>query len=319
MVIVEYRDPALTEACVASLARGTFRDFAVLLVDNTPAASRAPPAPEVLAARFRNADGGWTPPVECLSAGVNLGFCAGCNLGIRRAADAGAEYVLILNYDTLAAPDFLERLVARADTLPDLGVLGAKIRYQEPADRLWYAGGRLSLAQGVGKHAGYNEADAGQHDAFRKVTYVTGCCMLVPVRVFRRVGSFHEGIFMYLDDAEFCLRLRGAGLGLYYEPTAALAHRVGPGTRKEAFPDYYLYFSVRNKPCISRDPAYRLYLHLFTVALAAAKLGYYALHPGVSGRGGKARAIALGLWDSFSAERREARRFPRLFTAGTPE
>jgi GT2 family glycosyltransferase len=118
---------------------------------------------------------------------------------------------------------------------------------------------------------------------------------------------------MYQDDTEFCMRVRAAGYALYYAPAARMAHAVGPGMDWRLYPDYYLYFSVRNRPLISRNPGYRLYLHGVAWALGAVKFLRYALMPGVSRRGGKLRALAWGAWDSMFAAGRERHRFPRLF------
>ena len=88
---------------------------------------------------------------------------------------------------------------------------------------------------------------------------------------------------------------------------------VGPGTDWRKYPDYYLYFSVRNRPLISRRSLYRTYLHGAAWALAAAKFLRYLLWPGVPERGSKLRALAWGAWDSLSAEARERKRLPGLF------
>lgn len=312
MVVVEYRERNLADDCIASLLRGTFQDFSVFLIDNTP----APVGSEVSQAQRFQA----TPDasrLQYIASGRNLGFCGGCNVGIGQSLSGEFDYVLILNYDTVAAPDFLQRLVDRADGIADLGILGAKIHYQLAEKRIWYAGGRLSRMLGVGKHFGYDQLDQGGYDAFREVSYVTGCCMLVPSKVFRQVGPFKAEMFMYLDDAEFCLRVLDQGLKLYYEPAAILAHRVGPGFGKRNFPDYYLYFSIRNKPWITRKPLYRFYLIALTIALASAKFAFYGMSPGIDSRGRKMRAIVLGLWDSFSLSMPVEKRFPRLFAPGS--
>ncbi|MEO7776819.1 MAG: glycosyltransferase family 2 protein [Fibrobacteria bacterium] len=317
VVIVEYRDASLAEACIGSLQRGTFRDFSVFLIDNTP---RGAGVPDPKTDRFPVTED--VPQVRYIASGENIGFCAGCNVGIELALAEGFDHVLILNYDTVAAPDFLESLVLRARSLYQagrLGILGAKIHYQSAEEnrgrRLWYAGGRLSRLLGVGKHFGYDEMDNGDYDAFREVSYVTGCCMLIPAETLRKAGGFKSELFMYLDDAEFCLRVRDHGFRLYYEPSAVLAHKVGPGFGKRNYPDYYLYFSIRNKPWITRRPLYRLYLFTFTLALAAGKLAYYGFSPGIKHRARKVRAIFWGVWDSFSSRHAAEKRFPELFAA----
>ena len=62
------------------------------------------------------------PEVELVRAGVNLGFAGGNNVGIRRALDRGANWVLLLNNDAEVEPGLVEALAAAADARPDAGV-----------------------------------------------------------------------------------------------------------------------------------------------------------------------------------------------------
>lgn len=312
MIIVEYRDRYLTDACIASLVQGTFQDFFIFLVDNTPS-----PVDCQMTKSQRFQDMPDRSNLEYIATGKNLGFCAGCNVGIELSLSRDFDYVLILNYDTVVSPAFLQNLVTRAQAIQGFGILGAKIHYQRAEKIIWYAGGKLSRLLGVGKHFGIENLDNGSYDAFREVSYVTGCCMLVPTEVFRIVGPFKSELFMYLDDAEFCLRVIEQGLKLYYEPKAILVHRVGPGFGKKNYPDYYLYFSIRNKPWITRNPIYRIYLMGITVILASAKLVYYMVTPRIESRSRKIRAIVLGLWDSFTLINPVEKRFPGLFEVKT--
>jgi len=302
VVIVAYNSPSRLERCLESVAGNGYGEVEIFVIDNSTIYHSPPASPKGVRLTHRRT-------------GDNVGFCAGCNLGIAMALESGVEYVLLLNYDTVLEPGAIAALVARARSLPNPGIIGPKIRYLQHPGILWYGGGRLSLALGVGKHLGFNEKDEGQRDAGGPVSYVTGCCMLVPARVFAEVGPLKAELFMYLDDAELCLQMRARGLALYYEPSAVILHETGPGLRRSGYPDYYLYFSIRNRPHITRNPAYRAYLGGVALALAAAKLAVYGLSPGVAGRAGKVRAILMGWIDSFSLAPRYRRRFPRLFAA----
>jgi GT2 family glycosyltransferase len=120
-------------------------------------------------------------------------------------------------------------------------------------------------------------------------------------------------MFMYLDDAEFSMRIRSFGFALRYEPRAILYHEVGPGVGFRNYSDYYLYFSVRNKPLVANEFGYRFYLYGFGFVLGITKLILYGILPGVESRSVKLRAIFWGIFDSFSSKERYRQRFPRLF------
>ncbi len=122
---------------------------------------------------------------------------------------------------------------------------------------------------------------------------------------------------MYLDDIEFCLRAQKMGFKIFYEPTAVLYHEIGSGAQLKQRPDYYLYFSIRNKPLVSAPGFYRVYLHFMAVAFGCAKIIQFAFYPRIKDRGRKILALIWGITDSFSMEEKFRKRFPRLFRLGT--
>lgn len=301
IVIVAFNDIDVLRKCLASIEAGSYRRFRVVVVDNslTDAVEKGL-APESGAIYLR--------------APGNIGFSRGCNLGIADSLAAGADFIWLLNPDTEVDPECLAELVRCARERPDAGIVGGRIRYMADPDRIWYAGGELSRFAAVGRHRKYG---GDPPNGIETVTYATGCCMLIPEGLLRRLGPLEKRIFMYLDDAEFCMRVLAAGYRIYYVPSASLSHAVGPGMDFRQYPDYYLYFSIRNKPLVARSGAYQTYLHLYALSLGAAKLLVYGLRPGVRDRRNKLRAIFFGTWDSLSSEARERIRFPRLFQPRT--
>ncbi len=300
VVIVAYNNPEYLERCLKSIQQYPYANLEIIVVDNSTINEMSLGQP-----KFEN--------IHYQKTNENLGFCTGCNIGIDISLRLGTDYTLLLNFDTVLEEGAIAKLVARAESLANPGIIGAKILYLSQPDRIWYAGGYLSRLMGVGKHYGFNEKDNGQYNLPQRVTYVTGCCMLVPTRVFKVLGGLKDELFMYLDDAEFCLRVLREGLELYYEPSAVLYHAVGPGLERTGYPDYYLYFSIRNKAYITKDRAYRLYLRIFTLALWVVKLVVYGGGPGVIDRGAKTRALIWGFLDSFVLRDNYRKRFPRLF------
>jgi len=255
-----------------------------------------------------------SPNKDYYKTGHNLGFSRACNRGIALSLESDSDYTLLLNPDTELDADCLGELIRCAESLPRVGIVGGKIYYTSFPDRIWYAGGRLSYLEGVGKH--FKESNKKDNPEVQNVTYATGCCMLVPNQVFRQVGHLKESIFMYLDDAEFCMRIQKKGYKIYYDPKAVLHHAVGPGVDRRQFPAYYLYFSIRNKPLVAAETGlYAFYLHVLALILAGGKLLIYGFSPSVVSRREKLRAIGWAAWDSLFKELREEKRFPQLFQA----
>src|SRR3954454_12100794 len=78
------------------------------------------------------------PQVELLRTGANLGFAGGNNVGIRRAFERGADWVLLLNNDAVAEPGLVEALERAAAARPDAGLLACKVLSEDGA-RVQYA------------------------------------------------------------------------------------------------------------------------------------------------------------------------------------
>jgi GT2 family glycosyltransferase len=302
IVVVAYNDFDLLNRCLDSIRNSSYKQVEIIVVDNSTHG-------EVGQGLASQTDVHYHKTKE------NLGFCGANNIGIRESEALGTDHTLLLNHDAILDTHSLSILMDRSKTLPDLGILTGKIYLFSEEKLLWYAGGYFSRLIGAGKNLGFNEQDRGQYDVFCEVEYSTGCFMLIPNRVFAKVGRLEERFFMYLDDIEFCLRIRKAGLKVYYEPKATVKHDLGSGSELRKRPDYYLYFSIRNKPLVVRGEPYTLYLYFAMLAVAGIKFLQFLVYPGIASRSTKLRAILWGAVDAFSCQEKYLRRFPRLFSA----
>ncbi|MCP9486981.1 MAG: glycosyltransferase family 2 protein [Gaiellaceae bacterium MAG52_C11] len=199
------------------------------------------------------------PDVELIRAGVNLGFSAGNNVGIRRALDLSADWIVLVNNDASVAPDLVDALVAAAGRHPDAGALAGKVYVDEPPDVLWYAGGNFEPRLGYsGRVRGAGKRDDGSYDEERDVDWGTGALLAVSREAIDRVGLLDEELFAYLEDVDWCLRIRDAGLRVVFVPSARAWHRVSASTGGAASTTS-LYYHCRNTfaVCERRAPLAR--------------------------------------------------------------
>jgi GT2 family glycosyltransferase/glycosyltransferase involved in cell wall biosynthesis len=175
----------------------------------------------------------------------NVGFSAGCNIGIRAAVDAGAYYVLLVNSDAVVAPDTLERLEHALTLEPGAGIAAPLIVARAEPGVVASAGIRYSAASGRMRHEGFG----GRTEDFcegpaRSVDVVSGCVMLIRREVFDAAGTFDERYFYSFEDIEFCLRARRAGIVSLLVPSALAYHEghqsIGPASASR------LYYAARN-------------------------------------------------------------------------
>jgi GT2 family glycosyltransferase len=223
-----------TLGCLASLADVAHPRLTTIVVDNgsTDGTSEA----------VRDA----FPDVELVRLEDNLGFAEGNNVGMRRALELGADYVLVLNNDVEVDPGFVTALLREARRRPDAGALCSKILYMEPHDLIWFAGATFDPRSGYnGRQIGYREVDDGRFEAVTETDRACGAAMLVPRSVLAEVGLFDADLFFYSEDVDWSLRARAAGYRHYVVPASKLWHKVSVTSGGENSPTS-LYYGVRN-------------------------------------------------------------------------
>lgn len=197
----------------------------------------------------------------------NLGFTGGNNVGMRYALENGANFVMVLNNDTVVDKDLVINLLSAADGHKDAGIFSPKIyfakgfefhkdRYSKKdlGEVIWYAGGIFDWDNVLGSNRGVDEVDIDQYNIVSDTDFATGACMLVRREVLEKVGLFDEKYFMYLEDVDLSLRIKKAGWRVLYAPDGFLWHKVarssGIGSELN---DYYftrnrLLFGMRYAP-----------------------------------------------------------------------
>jgi len=183
-----------------------------------------------------------SPEVELIRAGVNLGFAGGNNVGIRRALDRGAEWVLLLNNDATVEPGLVDALAEAAAVRPDAGALACKVLYAD-SERLWYAGAGFNPYSGRSRHRGFGAPDA--PGALEDTDRATGAAMAVSQAAIRAAGLLDEELFLYAEDLEWSLRIRAAGFAVVYVPNARVRHRVSSAAGGAGSPTTS-YYETRN-------------------------------------------------------------------------
>ncbi|MGI9179337.1 MAG: glycosyltransferase family 2 protein [Longimicrobiaceae bacterium] len=280
-VVLNWCGEADTAACLRSLLASDYPMLHILLVDNG--------SPDGSGERLHCA----FPQVEYLHVGENTGYSGGNNRGIERALEGGAEFVLVLNNDTLVEPDCVARLVEVACATREVGAVGGKILYFDAPARIWFGGGDFSRLRAVGLHRHEREADPDPTGgAVEEVSFLTGCCLLIPARVLREVGPFEEDFFMYVEDLDLTYRMRAAGYRLLYQPGARLLHRVAPDAAPPTSRQIVLRDRNRRRFVRRRyGRADRLRFALFFYPTRVVQAARYLLR----GDGGRAVAIWHGM------------------------
>ena len=174
----------------------------------------------------------------------NLGIGAAQNVGIHWAIQAGATHILLMDDDSLPAPDMVSQLLHSLATQPKAGAVGAA--YHDPR-----------------RQASHTPFSARQGFRLQWVPCIDSSCTwpvdhliasgcLIPVHVLQTVGNMREDYFIDWVDIEWCLRASNHGYILYGVCAAALEHTLGNsvtsvfGREIPCHPPWRHYYQARN-------------------------------------------------------------------------
>jgi GT2 family glycosyltransferase len=241
------------------------------------------------------------PDLRLIGNKTNLGFAAACNVGIRAAMEAGAEFVWLLNNDTVVDTDTLAELVRALQSRPAAAFAGSKIYYAARPDVLWFAGGDLPVLGSEPCHRGLDETDVGRHDEVTACGFVTGCSLLVRTGAIAAIGPMPEEYFVYWEDVDWNERAAAAGFERLYVPTSRVWHKVSaasadPAGRRNPLMERYnmrnaILFHRRHRPlglavAASRGVLRTLKLLLWHRQPVRSEAAFRGLIDGILGRTG---------------------------------
>lgn len=231
VLILHWNNASDTLRCLEAVFASHYADVQVVVVDNGSGNDSA--------AVIRNA---W-PTLTVLETGCNLGYAGGNNVGIEYALAQNADYVLLLNDDTVIEPQTVPALVEAAQVHPEAGFLGPKVYCLEEPQRLITVGGYLDKAWRP-IHRGLGQWDGGQYNEITAVDFLSGSALLIRRKVIEQVGVLDPRFFAYREDVDWCYRGRQAGFKALYVPEARVWH---PDTRqRDAESPLVTYYITRN-------------------------------------------------------------------------
>lgn len=218
VVILNWNGWRDTHACLESLAGLTYPNAHVLVVDNA--------SEDGSEARLRELH----PALTLLQSGANLGFAGGNNVGLRYALENGAEYVWLLNNDTLVEPDALTALVDKMQREPDLGLCGSTLLYEADRNTVQALGGArynrwLGTVEHIGQHQPRTQSvDEGAVEG--QLSYLIGASTLASKSFLERVGLLQDDYFLYFEELDWAARARGT-FRLGYAAESVVYHKEG--------------------------------------------------------------------------------------------
>jgi GT2 family glycosyltransferase len=228
VIIVSWNTRDELWGCLASVLAGLRGTSAELIVvDNASTDGSA----EMVDASF--------PEVHLIRNEQNLGFAAGCNIGLQTAS---GRYLLLLNPDTIVLGDVLSRTVRYLDEHPDVGAVGCRVLNPDGTLQLTCSLDPSVLNTALGltglarlrwpRAFGRERMTHWRRDSERDVDVVTGCYLATRREVVEDVGLLDSGYFFCGEEADWCRRIRTRGWAVRFAPVGDIVHSDGAAGRK---------------------------------------------------------------------------------------
>jgi GT2 family glycosyltransferase len=243
--IINYRTGELTLACLKSVLDDLEGiDGHIVVVDNASGDGSA----ERIAAWI---EANPAAPVELVRSPTNSGFSGGHNQGI---AAVRADLYLLLNSDAVIRPGFVHTILATSEAHPEAGLLAPRIAWEDGTPQVSafrFASPPSEFIRGA--NTGWItralkrwEVAIGPDPDSADIDWASFACIALRGEMIEAIGPMDEGYFLYIEDAEYCLRARRAGWRIAWVPEAVAVHfRGGSGPVKtlarerKRLPAYY--------------------------------------------------------------------------------
>ncbi len=262
VITLNWNNYRVSSRCLISLRETAYCDYTIYFVDNGSNDGSG----KKIAQEFQG------EKIKFIFNEKNLGFAAGCNVGIRKALGEGCDYILLLNNDCIVYDkNFLNKAVALAESDAHIGIVGGKILFWPDVKRIWSTGGYISFWSGE-KHIGYGEIDKGQYNRIVERGFISGALMLIKKKVFEKISLLPEVYFFGKEEWEFSIHAKKAGFRLLYNPEFSVYHEASDS--HEWTDPTYVYNGTLSKILYKKRNyrkvmfelwffAYKLYLNFF--------------------------------------------------------
>lgn len=227
VIVLNWNNAAMTLRCLEALRTQDYPSYNVLVVDNGSSEDVA----SILTER--------APFARLIRLEQNMGYAGGNNAGFEHALMEGSEYICVLNNDVVASPDLITQLATTARSRPELGVVAATL-YDPGWSRVQNAGQVVNMMTGRVRTLRRPSRSVRPWERF----FVCGAAILIRTSVIKRIGGFDRRLFLFWEDADFCLRAVQAGFKIEVAEGAKAIH-LGSQTTRHLGPELR-FFHMRN-------------------------------------------------------------------------
>jgi len=233
IIILNWNGLKDTLECLESVFKLDYPNFEVIVVDNGSTDNSV----EVIRKAY--------PQVILIENKENLGYAEGNNVGIRYALKHGADYVWLLNNDTVVEADVLIKLVTTAESSPKIGLASPVIYYYNKPDKVQFCGSYIDKKRKTIVY--FHQIDDIQKSEKLDHICLWGTALLVKKSVIMKIGYLNEEFFAYWEDTEYSVRALEAGFKNIIVISSKVYHKKPLPESKKILSIHYYYYMTRNE------------------------------------------------------------------------
>lgn len=216
IIIISYNSEKNILPCLTSINNNCHAKIEIIIIDNAFKDRIA----KIIKRRFSQ--------VKFTENRINVGFAKAANQGARIAK---GEYLLFLNPDTVVKKNCIEEMIKFLESKKDAVVVGCKLL--NPTGSLQPSCGnfptisniildRIPIINKLFKTEIIRQENYYQSE--QSPDWISGGFFLVRRDIFLELGGFDEKYFMYVEDIDFCYRVKEKGYKIYYNPDVEIVH-----------------------------------------------------------------------------------------------
>jgi GT2 family glycosyltransferase len=231
IITVNYNQSEVTMELLATLRKISYPNVEIIVVDNASPSDN----PDIIKEKF--------PEITLIKSPENLGFAGGNNLGVFQSK---GKYLLFINNDTEVPPGFLEPLVEKLESDPQIGVVSPKIKFFFHPDTIQFAGYTPMNPYTMRNNLiGYRQKDDGRFDKSSEMPFAHGAAMMVPRRVMEDAGLMADIFFLYYEEHDWFEHIKRKGYKIWYVAESEILHKESMTTGKES--PLKIHYIARNR------------------------------------------------------------------------
>ncbi len=214
LIVLNWNDKEISKKCLSSIEKVSYSNYEVLIVDNNSQDGSV----EFFKEHF--------PQYDILALDKNLKYAGGNNAAVDYLKPEEEDFLVFINNDTIVSSDFLDHLVAPFLNDANCIITVPKILFAMDINKIWYAGGVVSMWKGSIDHIGIRDFDGPKYSFMMETDYATGCCFCIKYDDFRRLKYFDTTFDMYCEDVDLSIRAKRMNRKIVYSPKSIILHSV---------------------------------------------------------------------------------------------